>query len=41
MGGNNQNWGKKASCLGQFALAFFLFIILLIWLYTKNGTFLN
>ena len=36
-GGHDQNWGKKGSCLGQFIVAFLLFIILLIWVYNKNG----
>ncbi len=41
MEGSNQNWGKKGSCLGLFFVAFALFIILLIWVYNKNGTFLG
>ena len=41
MDGNNQNWGKKAAGIGKFAIAFFLFIIMLIWIYYKNGNFLN
>ena len=39
--GNNQNWGKKGACLGQFLIAFFLFVILLIWVYSKNQHGLN
>jgi hypothetical protein len=35
--GSNQNWGKKGACLGQFLVMVFLFIILLIWVYNKNG----
>lgn len=40
-GGNDQNWGKKGSCLSQFLIAFLLFIILLIWVYWKNQAGLN
>lgn len=39
--GQNQNWGKKGACLGQLAIAFILFICLLIWVYTKNQAGLN
>ena len=37
--GNNQNWGKKGACLGQFLVAFLLFMVLLIYVYnhTQNG----
>lgn len=35
--GNNQDWGKKGSCIGQVAIMFLLFIILLIWVYNKNS----
>jgi len=34
--GQNNNWGKKGACLGQFAIVIILFISLLIWVYTKN-----
>jgi len=34
--GQNNNWGKKGSCIGQFAVAIILFICLLIWIYSKN-----
>jgi len=36
-GSNNQNWGKKGFYIGVFATAFFLFVILLIWVYGMNG----
>ena len=39
--GAGQNWGKKGACLGQFLIAFLLFIILLIWVYGKNQAGLN
>lgn len=39
--GQNNNWGKKGACLGQFAVALILFICLLIWIYTKNQNGLN
>ncbi len=35
------NWGKKGACLGQFAVALILFVILLIWVYNKNGNSLG
>ena len=34
--GSNHNWGKKGACLGQFVVGFLLFVILLIWVYSKN-----
>ena len=34
--GAGHNWGKKGACLGQFLIAFLLFVILLIWVYGKN-----
>lgn len=37
MASQGNNYGKKGSCLGQFILFFILFIILLIWVYQKNG----
>ena len=36
-----QNWGKKGACLAQFIIAVILFIILLIWVYSKNQNGLN
>lgn len=41
MSEGGQNWGKKGSCLGKFAIGFIMFILLLIWVYMKNGEFLN
>jgi len=35
------NYGSKGACFGKFLLFFALFIILLIWIYQKNGDFLN
>ena len=37
MASSGNNYGKKGGCLGKFILAFILFIILLIWVYQKNG----
>jgi len=38
-GGTNQNWGKKGSALGIFAVVVILFVILLIYVYNHpaNG----
>jgi len=41
---NNQddlNYGGKGAFFGKFLLYFALFIILVIWIYNKNGDFLN
>jgi hypothetical protein len=31
------NYGKKAGCVAWFFIYFALFIILLIWIYHRNG----
>ena len=35
-GGTNQNWDKKGTGIAKFAIAFILFVIMLIWIYNKN-----
>lgn len=41
MGQGGHNYGKKGSCIGKFAIFFFLFIILLVWVYYQNQNGLN
>jgi Na+-driven multidrug efflux pump len=40
MSGNSHNYGRKGSAIGKIFVAFALFIILLIWVYSKNQAFL-
>jgi len=35
--GQNIKWGKKGACLGKFAVAFMLFICLLIYVYNHSA----
>jgi hypothetical protein len=35
----NSDYGKKGAFFGKFMLTIILFIILLIWIYNKNGHF--
>jgi hypothetical protein len=40
MSGNSHNYGKKGAVIGKIFVGFVLFIILLIWVYSKNQNFL-
>jgi len=35
------NYGSKGACFGKFLLFLAIFIILLIWIYQKNGDFIG
>ncbi|HMR87523.1 MAG TPA: hypothetical protein PKD51_05190 [Saprospiraceae bacterium] len=37
----NNDFGRKGAIFGKVVLTIILFIIMLIWIYQKNGTFLN
>jgi len=37
---NNNDFGRKGTIFGVIMLTIILFIIMLIWIYNKNGTFL-
>lgn len=41
MSHGDHNYGRKGSCIGKVAIAFFLFIILLVWVYYQNNNGLN
>jgi amino acid transporter len=37
---SNNDFGKKGAVFGKIILTIILFIIMLIWIYQKNGHFL-
>jgi len=38
---SNNDFGRKGAIFGKVVLTIILFIIMLIWIYQKNGQFLN
>jgi hypothetical protein len=38
---NSNVYGKKGATFGKIILTIILFIIMLIWIYNKNGHYLN